>query len=69
MTDYTIIIEEGKNNFSSYCPDIPGVIATGKTLPEVTEKMKEAIMFHLEGLRECGIETPVPHVRAVTVPV
>ncbi|MDI6897078.1 type II toxin-antitoxin system HicB family antitoxin [Methanocella conradii] len=44
MVKYTIIIEKSKNNYSAYCPDLPGVIATGKT-KETIEKMREAIIL------------------------
>lgn len=64
MADYTILIEQGKRNYSAYCPDIPGVIATGKTEEETIARMKEAIEFHLEGLREERCEIPSPHTKA-----
>ena len=52
MTDYTIIIEKGDGNCSAYCPDLPGVVAAAKTAEETAELMREAIEFHLEGLKE-----------------
>ena len=58
MVSFTIIIEAGKKNFSAYCPDLPGCISTGKTEEETIKNMREAIEFHLEGLRE--IDGPLP---------
>jgi predicted RNase H-like HicB family nuclease len=55
---YAIVIEQAANNFSAYVPDLPGCIATGSTIQEVEEQIREAIAFHLDGLREDG--TPVP---------
>ncbi len=55
---YLIIIEETKTGFSAYSPDIDGCIATGKTKKEVEKLMKEAIKFHLDGMRIEGIEIP-----------
>jgi predicted RNase H-like HicB family nuclease len=60
MTKYTIIIEKGEGNYSAYCPDLPGVVAAGETEEETAELMKEAIEFHLEGLREDKIPIPEP---------
>jgi len=66
---YAIIIEEGDNNFSAYAPDLPGCISTGNTLEEVKSNMKEAIQFHIEGLKEDGIEVPLPVSISETVEV
>jgi predicted RNase H-like HicB family nuclease len=49
---YAIVIEKGERNYSAYFPDLPGCIATGKNLVEVTQRMSEAIELHLRGLRE-----------------
>jgi len=66
---YAIIIEEGDNNFSAYAPDLPGCISTGNTLEEVKSNMKEAIQLHIEGLKEDGIEVPLPVSISETVEV
>ena len=55
---YTIIIEKAEGNYSAYCPDVPGCVATGKTEEETLDRMKEALEFHLEGLREIDMEVP-----------
>jgi predicted RNase H-like HicB family nuclease len=57
---YAIIIEKAESNYSAYVPDLPGCITTGKTLEEIEENMKEAIQFHLDGLREEGLPIPEP---------
>lgn len=57
---YAMIIETGKQNYSAYLPDLPGCIATGKTLDEVRERMREAIELHLAGMREDGLPIPQP---------
>jgi len=64
MTNYTIIIEKGEGNYSAYCPDLPGVVAAGETEEETVELMKEAIEFHLEGLKEENLPIPEPTVTA-----
>lgn len=60
MHKYLVIYEKARNNYSAYSPDIPGCIATGKTRQEVEKNIKEAIGFHLEGLKEDGLELPEP---------
>ena len=57
---YTIIIEEGKNSFGAYVPDLPGCVAVGETRDEVRDLLKEAIAFHLEGIRAEGKTIPHP---------
>jgi len=57
---YAMIIETGKRNYSAYLPDLPGCIATGKTVEEVRQSMREAIELHLAGLREDGLPIPQP---------
>jgi predicted RNase H-like HicB family nuclease len=57
---YAMIIEKGENNYSAYFPDLPGCIATGKTLTEIKQRMREALELHLRGLREDGLPIPKP---------
>ena len=57
---YAIVIEEAKGNYSTYVPDLPGCIATGATVEEVEAEFREAIEFHLEGLRQDGSPVPEP---------
>ncbi|QDL08936.1 type II toxin-antitoxin system HicB family antitoxin [Brasilonema octagenarum UFV-E1] len=57
---YAIVIEKATNNYSAYLPDLPGCVATGLTIEETEEQIKEAIAFHLEGLGEEGLPIPEP---------
>ena len=57
---YAIVIEKAENNYSAYVPDLPGCIATGTTVEEAEAQIREAIEFHLEGLREDGLPIPPP---------
>ena len=57
---YTMLIETGERNYSAYLPDLPGCVATGKTIEEVRQRMQEAIELHLAGLREDGLPIPQP---------
>jgi len=58
---YLIVIEGAQGeNFSAYAPDLPGCVATGATHDEVEREMRDAITFHLEGLREAGEPIPEP---------
>jgi predicted RNase H-like HicB family nuclease len=57
---YVMIIEPGDRNYSAYLPDLPGCIATGKTIEEVRQRMREAIELHLEGMRADGLPIPQP---------
>ena len=59
MERFLIVIEKANSNFSACCPDLPGCIATGKTIYEVKQRMAEAIKMHLEGMREDNISIPV----------
>jgi predicted RNase H-like HicB family nuclease len=60
MAKYTIIIEKGEGNYTAYRPDLPGVVSAAETEEETAELMKEAIEFHLEGLKEDRIPIPEP---------
>jgi predicted RNase H-like HicB family nuclease len=61
MKKYLIVIEETQTGFSAYSPDLPGRVSTGETRQEVELNMREAIAFHLDGLREEGQAVPEPH--------
>jgi len=61
--EYAIVIEKAGNNYSAYVPDLPGCIATGATVAETEEEIREAIEFHIEGMREDGIAVPAPSSR------
>lgn len=55
---YAVVVEKAGSNFSAYVPDLPGCIATGATVPEVENEIRDAIRFHIEGLRADGLEVP-----------
>lgn len=55
---YAIVIERADSNFSAYVPDLPGCVATGATVEEAEAQIREAIEFHLSGLREDGVAIP-----------
>jgi predicted RNase H-like HicB family nuclease len=57
---YAIVIEKSENGFGAYVPDLPGGVARGETQAETEKLIKEAIAFHLEGLRENGDPIPKP---------
>ena len=69
MTEYTIVIEDAGTNFAAYVIGLDGVITTGKTVDEVVENMREAIPFHLEGMRLNGDALPehLPLVKTIQV--
>ncbi len=60
MQKYLVIFEKANGNYSAYSPDVPGCIATGATRQETEENIREAIRFHIEGLREDGLPFPEP---------
>jgi predicted RNase H-like HicB family nuclease len=66
---YAIVIEKAEGNFSAYVPDLPGCVATGATIEETETQIREAIEFHLNGLREDGLTIPQPSSRVDYVDV
>ena len=57
---YAVVIEKGEGNYGAYVPDLPGCVAVGDTLEETEREIREAIEFHIEGLREDGLPIPEP---------
>jgi len=57
---YAVVIEKAENNYSVYVPDLPGCVATGATAEEAEAEIREAIEFHIEGMREDGLPIPEP---------
>ena len=66
---YTVVIEEGPTSYGAYVPDLPGCIAAAESRAEVITLIREAIEFHLEGLREEGLPLPKPHSTVESVEV
>lgn len=60
---YAIVIENAGDNFSAYVPDLPGCVATGATVEDTERALREAIAFHLDGMREDGVPVPPPSSR------
>jgi predicted RNase H-like HicB family nuclease len=60
MKKYLIVIEKAASGFSAYSPDLPGCVSTGCSQEEVEKNMRDAIAFHLDGLREEGQPVPEP---------
>lgn len=57
---YAVVIEKANANYSAYVPDLPGCVATAATVREVEDEIREAIRFHVEGLKEDGLAIPSP---------
>ena len=57
---YAVVIEKAGSNYSAYVPDLPGCVATGSTVEAVEAEIREAIRFHLEGMKEDGLPVPAP---------
>jgi predicted RNase H-like HicB family nuclease len=57
---YAVIFEKGDTSYGAYVPDLPGCVAVGDSFEEVKQLIREAIAFHLDGLREEGLPIPEP---------
>ena len=57
---YAVVIEKSDTGYGAYVPDLPGCVAAGETIEETSRLIKEAIEFHLEGIREDGLAVPEP---------
>lgn len=66
---YLVVVEKSKSNYSAYVPDLPGCVATGRTRPAVRKAIRDAIVMHLEGLREDGLPVPKPQTTVEVVDV
>jgi predicted RNase H-like HicB family nuclease len=60
MKRYAIVVERAGRNYSAYVPDLPGCVATGKTVAAVERLLHEASEIHVAGLREDGEAVPEP---------
>jgi len=66
---YVVVYEKSQTGWAAYAPDLPGVITTGRTKKETQQLIREAIEFHLEGLREDNQPIPEPSASAEVVTV
>jgi predicted RNase H-like HicB family nuclease len=57
---YMVVVERGETSWGAHVPDLPGCIAVGETRDEVLRLIREAIEFHIEGLRQDGLPVPAP---------
>ena len=64
---YTVGIERTPNNYAAYVPDLPGCVASADTRKEVLKETRDAIAFHIEGMREDGEPIPEPQTTAAVV--
>ena len=60
MVRYAVVIEKAEGNYSAYVPDLPGCVATGATVKAVEAEIRDAIRFHIDGLKEDGQPVPKP---------
>ena len=67
--EYLIVVERTETGFSAYSPDVPGCVTSGRTEEETEANMKEAIAFHLDGLRQEGLPVPRPSARSAYVTI
>ena len=58
--EFVVILEKGQNSFGAYVPDLPGCVAVGETKEEALRLIREAIDFHIEGMRQDGLPIPEP---------
>ncbi len=66
---YAVVVERAGSNYSAYVPDLPGCVATGGTLEETEQLIREAVELHLNGLQEDGSPIPQPSSRVEYVEV
>jgi predicted RNase H-like HicB family nuclease len=57
---YAIVIEKADGNYSAYVPDLPGCVATAATVKDAEREIRDAIRFHIDGLKEDGQPVPAP---------
>ncbi len=55
---YAIVIEKTRTGYSAFVPDLPGCVATGASQSDIELEMKNAIKFHIDGLKEDGLPVP-----------
>ena len=66
---YLVVVEQGATSFGAYVPDLPGCVAAAETREEALELIREAIEFHIEGLRQDGQPVPAPSSTSAVVDV
>jgi len=66
VSEYLVVIEHEGDSWGAYCPDLPGVGVVGESQDEVERLIREAVSFHLAGLRQAGEPIPEPTAVAAT---
>ena len=66
---YTVVLEKGESSYGAFVPDLPGCIAVAEDREQTLRLLKEAVAFHVEGLRAQGLPAPAPHCDIVEVDV
>jgi predicted RNase H-like HicB family nuclease len=69
MKEYTVVFERGKRNWSAYVPDLPGCVAAGTTRKATEQLIREAIVLHLEAMRQDGDPIPEPTTEAMKIAI
>lgn len=69
MKKYLVIYEKADGNWAAYVPDLPGCVAVADTREEVAQLIREAIAFHIEGMKEEGLPIPEQTAEAESVSV
>jgi predicted RNase H-like HicB family nuclease len=69
MSEYLVVIEHEGDSWGAYCPDLPGIGVVGDSREEVERLIREAVAFHIEGLRADGEAVPEPVAQALRVDV
>jgi predicted RNase H-like HicB family nuclease len=66
---YAVVIESSETGFGAYVPDLPGCVAVAESIEETEDLIREAIVLHLDGFREDGLEIPPATSRANNVEI
>ena len=64
-----IVVEQTETGLSAFSPDLPGCVAIGVTREAVEASMRDAIAFHLNGLKTEGYNVPEPRTYATYIEV
>ncbi len=57
---YLVVVERSSTAWGAYAPDLPGLGVAGATLEEVKQLIREAVEFHIEGMKQNGEKVPEP---------
>lgn len=60
MVRYMVVVERGETSWGAHVPDLPGCLSVGETREEVLQLIREAMEFHINGLRQDGLPVPTP---------